>query len=213
MGWRYATPKSTFSNALWSVISLVNILRHKSYYGMNTMRHKLVSTLPEPVYSLEFVTAIVSSNFGLMSYLLKPKEPLRSSSTLWDSGVPPSEVAHSLNNSSGHDLRRPWLWINGWKSNVSYSWSGCVQNAKLLLILTRNPVAGRDGTRRLIARKIRSYLAVDPNFGEFRREKKNAFHTLDLLVHLNNRLFSVYLVRIVKEITSQMSKTRYNPFK
>ena len=62
-------------------------------------------------------------------------------------------------------------------------------------------------------RKIRSYLAVDPNFGELRSEKKNAFHTLDVVIHLNNRLFSVYLVRLVKEITSQMSKTRYNPFK
>ena len=52
-------------------------------------------------------------------------------------------------------------------------------------------------------RKIRSYLAVDPNFGELRREKNNAFHTLNLVVHLNNRLFSVYLVRLVKEITTQ----------
>lgn len=130
-----------------------------------------------------------------------------------NSGVPPSEVAHSLNNSSGHDLRHSWLWMNGWKSNISRSWSGCVQKAELLLILTRNPVAGKDGRRRLIVRKIRSYLAVDPNFGDLRREKKNAFHTLDLVIHLNNRLFSVYLVRLVKEITSQMSKTRYNPFK
>ena len=177
------------------------------------MRHKLVSTLPEPVYSLEFVTAIVSFFFGLMSYLLKPKELVRNSSTVWDCGVPPSEVAHSLNNSSGHDLRRSWLWMNGWKSNISHSWSGCVQNAEFLLILTRNPVAGRDGTRRLVVRKIRSYLAVDPNCGELHREKNNAFHTLNLVVHLNNRLCSVYLVRLVKEITSQMSKTRYNPFK
>ena len=74
------------------------------------MRHKLVSTLPEPVYSLQFVTAIVSLYFGLMSYLLKPKELVRNSSSVCDSGVPPSEVAHSLNlNSSGHDLRRSWL--------------------------------------------------------------------------------------------------------
>ena len=49
---------------------------------MDTMRHKLVSTLPEPVYSLEFVTAIVSSYFGLMSYLLKPKELVGNSSTV-----------------------------------------------------------------------------------------------------------------------------------
>lgn len=173
------------------------------------MRHKLVSTLPEPVYSLQFVTAIVSLYFGLMSYLLKPKELVRNSSSVWDSGVPPSEVAHSLNlNSSGHDLRRSWLWMNGWKSNIYYSWSGCVQNAEFLLILTRNHVAGRDGTRRLILRKIRSYLAVDPTFGELRRENNNAFHILDPWIHLNNRLFSVYLVRFVKEITSQMSKTR-----
>ena len=41
---------------------------------MDTMRHKLVSTIPEPDYSLEFVTAIVSSYFGLMSYTLKPKK-------------------------------------------------------------------------------------------------------------------------------------------
>ena len=148
-----------------------------------------------------------------MSYLLKPKELVRNISTAWDFGVPSSEVAHSLNNSFGHDLRRSWLWMNGWKSNISLSWSGCVQNVELLLILTRNPVTGRDETRRLIVRKIWSYLAVDQNFGELRREKKNAFHTLDLVVHLNNRLFSVYLVRRVKEITSQMSKTRYNPFK
>ena len=62
--------------------------------------------------------------------------------------------------------------MNGWKSDISHSWSGCVQNAEFLLILTRNPVAGRDGTRRLVVRKIRSYLAVDPNFGELRMEEQ-----------------------------------------